>query len=64
MEEMMQDFFLAGFRRQVAGVDKSGSNLFSTFSPTMLYDAIPAGATLAKIMNQKLNALNRGTISE
>ena len=33
----------------VVGVASSGSNVFSTFSPTMLYAAIVLGRTVAKI---------------
>ncbi|MDA4134485.1 MAG: hypothetical protein OK441_02835, partial [Thaumarchaeota archaeon] len=42
------------------GVASSGSRLFWTFSPTMLYEAIPVGRLAAPITNQKENAFRNG----
>ena len=38
----------------VVGVASNGSNVFSIFSPTMLYAAIVLGRNVAKITNMKI----------
>ena len=50
--------FPSNISPSVVGVAKSGSRLFSTFSPTMLYEAIAVGRTAEEITKKKENAFN------
>ena len=47
-----------------AGVARSGSRLFSSFSPRKLYDESTVGRSVARMMKKNENAFRRTAISE